>query len=599
MTVPAIARPGELIGLTGNGRPQDVFAINAPLKDGSGLTLEKRDRLSYAILQKVAAEYRGEFFDKRLTVNLGVGAPFFRRNLTNYCATSSAGGFVECGSAANVTGFLTGTPTQTVVASAAAASGATCTTAATPVCTFPTQGPQQRIFNYKKILPTAGFTFQVYDKTDVYGSYSKNIQVPGTDNLYNSFYFPAASEKAQPKPEESDNFDLGLRYRSSKLQWQIGGWYTLYTNRLASSYDPDLDKSVYRNLGKVTKYGWDATLAYQPIRQLSVYAFGSYLHSKIENDVEAFRTTAAGPLGPIGTIVYAPTAGKRESNAPVYTFGGGATVDVNPVSVGIDVKRTGPRYIYDTNETIKQAVTVNGAVQTFDIYSNKAPAYWSVDLNARVGFEWAGLNKNTYFQFNVRNLFQQLLGWLDQLGQRLSEPGPDLQLGRCDHGLRFAAEHADRLWPHGHRIVHHRLLIAPATKRGKAAVPHPRGGGFLMRPAGWPLLPACRVAAVPLRAGQSARRIRAARSHIRGRTPPDHMWRRIPRTRRNAGCRETPRARHDPFRDSGSNNSPGRRRGGRRSNALPRLRRAARSRRRRPGDYSCPACRRCRGAAPS
>ncbi|MES2289029.1 MAG: TonB-dependent receptor [Pseudomonadota bacterium] len=395
---------GETIFLANNGKPLDVFAINNPLLGSDGLALQKRDRLSYAILHKVSADYRGKFFDDKLVINVGVGAPFFRRNLTNNCATSSASGFVECGSATGVSAFLTTNPTQTVIASAATASGATCT--GTPsVCTFPTQGPQQRIFDYNKILPSAGFTFEVYDRTDVYGSYSKNIQVPGTDNLYNSFYFPAGSEKAQPKPEETDNFDVGLRYRSSKLQWQIGGWYTIYTNRLAASYDPDLDKSVYRNLGKVTKYGWDATISYSPIKELSFYAFGSYLHSRIENDVEVFRTTAAGPLGPIGTIVYAPTAGKRESNAPVYTFGGGANLDVSPFSIGVDFKQTGPRYIYDTNEPLRQVLTVNGTPQTFEIYPEKTPAYMLVDLNARVNMEWAGLNKSTYFQFNVRNVF--------------------------------------------------------------------------------------------------------------------------------------------------------------------------------------------------
>ncbi|NWN33727.1 TonB-dependent receptor, partial [Klebsiella michiganensis] len=79
--------------------------------------------------------------------------------------------------------------------------------------------------------------------------------VPGTDNLYNSFYFPAGSDRAKPKPETTDNFDLGIRYRSSKLQAQISGWYTNFHNRLAQSYDPELDRSVYRNLGTVRKYG--------------------------------------------------------------------------------------------------------------------------------------------------------------------------------------------------------------------------------------------------------------------------------------------------------------------------------------------------------
>ena len=52
-----------------NGNPIDVFAINNARADVTGTTLQKRDRLSFAILHQVAGEYRGEFFDERLTVN--------------------------------------------------------------------------------------------------------------------------------------------------------------------------------------------------------------------------------------------------------------------------------------------------------------------------------------------------------------------------------------------------------------------------------------------------------------------------------------------------------------------------------------------------
>jgi iron complex outermembrane receptor protein len=382
---------GETGFLQLNGKPFDVFPINDPIADANGRVLQKRDRLSFAILHQAFAEYRGEYFDGQFVVNAGLTAKFFKRNLTNYCATSSASGFVECfgSDTTALAAWLAGTPTQP----------ATSTTAA-----FATQGPQQRVLNYKKLLPSFGYTWSLTPQVDVFGNFSQGIQVPGTDNLYNSFYFPRNTPQANPKPETTDNFDLGVRYRSSTVQAQLSGWYTNYQNRLASSYDPELDRSVYRNLGKVKKYGIDGTIAYQPIRALSVYAFGSYLKSEIQDNVEVFRTTVAAPGVPVGTIIYAPTKGKRESNAPTYTFGGGATLDLKYVSVGVDVKRTGPRYLYDTNEPARQIV----AGTTYVVYDAKAPAYTLVNLNARVGLDWAGLNKNTYFQLNVMNLFDEL-----------------------------------------------------------------------------------------------------------------------------------------------------------------------------------------------
>lgn len=392
---------GETGFLQANGQPFNVFPVNNPLTDVNGRVLQKRDRVSYAILHQVAGEYAGRFGD--LKVNAGLRAPFMRRNLTNNCATSSAGGFVECftDDAAALAAYLGNAAPQTVPGAG----------------TFNIQGPQQRVFNYNRLLPNVGFTYDVTPQAAIFANYSKGIQVPGTDNLYNSFYFPSTTAQANPEPESTDNFDVGVRYNTGRFQFQMSGWYTIYTNRLASSYDPEIERTVYRNLGKVTKYGFDGSIAYKPIDAFSVFAFGSYLHSEIKDDVVVGRTTVAGPLGPIGTAIYAPTAGKSEAGAPTYTFGGGFNATLGPIELGGTVKRTGPRYVYDTNEPIRQIV----AGTTYQVYGNKTPAYTIVNLNARVGLEWAGLNDKTYFQFNVMNLFDEL--WVGGLQQNLNQ-GP-------------------------------------------------------------------------------------------------------------------------------------------------------------------------------
>jgi iron complex outermembrane receptor protein len=415
---------GETGFLKYNGQPYDVFPINDPVLDANGRALQKRDRLSFAILHKAAIEYNGDFFDDTVHITAGLGLPFFKRNLTNYCATSSAAGFVECfGSDSTAqAAYLAANPSQYVIAAAAAPTGATCTSVPQPapaaplnICSFATQGPQQRVLNYKKALPSIGYTADITNQISLFGNYSKSIQVPGTDNLYNSFYFPVTAEQANPKPETTDNFDTGIRYRSSQVQAQVVAWYTDYNNRLAQAYDADLDKTIYRNLGKVKKYGFDGSIAFQPIQQLNLYAFGSYLKSEIQQDVIVARTTVAGPLGPVGSPIYAPTAGKREAGSPTYTFGGGAQAILGPLELGVNVKRTGPRYIYDTNEPVRAIV----AGTTYEVFGNKAPAYTLVDLNARVGLEWAGLNKNTFFQLNVLNVFDELFvgGYSGNLNQ--------------------------------------------------------------------------------------------------------------------------------------------------------------------------------------
>ena len=366
---------GEVGALELNGEPIDVFPVNAGLADISGSILQKRDRLSRAILHQVSAEYRGEFMDERLVVNLGVRAPFFRRELQNNCFTSSASGFVECfGSNALMLSTYAGlNPTAAL--------------------------PQNRVFNYNKVLPNIGFTFDVTSNVSVYGSFAQGLSVPGTDSLYNAFFFPVATARARPNPETTDSFDGGIRFRSGNIQAMVAGWYTQYHNRLASAYDPELDQNVYRNLGSVRKYGIDGSIAFQPVPELALYLFGSWNKSKIADNVATGEVTTLG----VTTTIFAPTAGQRESGSPTYSFGGTVRGILGPLDIGLTGKRTGPRYIFDTNLPVFGGTT---AVPT-TLYGAQAPAYWLVNMDARLNLGFLGLNDRTHFQLNVYNLFDK------------------------------------------------------------------------------------------------------------------------------------------------------------------------------------------------
>lgn len=383
---------GQVGLLYPNGEPFDVFPVNDPQSDVTGSVLQKRDRQSYAILHQVSGEYSGSFFDEALRVTLGLRAPFFTRDLQNNCFTTSDSGFVDCfgeGDPRNAE-YLAVNPTNSIGQ--------------------PMQGPQQRILKYDEILPNAGFIFNPADRFSIFGNYSKGLQVPGTDALYNAFFFPANTPSARPEPETTDNFDFGVRYRSPIIQGQLVGWFTKYDNRLASAYDPVTERNVYRNLGAVDKYGIDGSIAVTPIPQLFFYLFGSYMKSEIKDDVQ-FGTCSAGQVtaGTYGcTVVDAPifvaTAGNRESGAPAYTYGAQVRGMLGPVDLGLTAKRTGGRYIYDTNLPIYGGT----AADPYVLYPAKTNAYWLVNLDARVNLEWAGLNDRTYLQLNVYNLFDKL-----------------------------------------------------------------------------------------------------------------------------------------------------------------------------------------------
>ncbi len=398
---------GEVGLLIGNGEPVDVFPVNAGLTDANSSILQKRDRLSFAILHQISGEYRGEFIDGRLVVTAGVRAPFFKRDLTNNCFTSSAGGFVEC-FGTNTTLATTAQGLNPYVATTNATTGAiTVTGWATP---------QNRVLEYSKVLPNVGFVFDVASNFSVFGNFSQGLSVPGTDNLYNAFYFPAGTARAKPTPETTDNFDFGVRYRSGMVQAQMSVFYNQFHNRLASAYDPEINQTVFRNLGDVKKYGIDGSIAFMPSENFSIYLFGSVLKSEIRDNLAVGENLDGSPI-------FALTAGRREAGAPKYTFGATARANFGPVEFGLTAKRTGERFIFDTNEALFTGTFLaNGAkactavpvctapttaVAATQVYGATAPAYWLVNFDARVNLEFLGLNDKTYLQLNVYNLFDQ------------------------------------------------------------------------------------------------------------------------------------------------------------------------------------------------
>jgi len=372
---------GPLSTLNQNGYTNQYFPIDAPLTDANGNVIQKRNRLSYAILNQGSAEYRGKFFDK-LTVTAGLRAPYFTRKLNNFCVTESGGTFVDCFTdPVSQAAFLAATP------------GAVA--------------PIKRNLHFHKLLPEGGVTYDFTPVLSAFVSYSKGLQVPGTDNLYQSLAF--APGTAQPVPETTDNINTGVRYRSSKLQAQLVGWYTFFDNRLASAFDPIQDITVYRNLGKVHKYGVDADVAYTLDQHFTARVFGSYLKSRIMDNVQTGECSAAnvtahasagiGSCTTVGQPILALTEGKRESGAPVYTLGGRVDANFDPVSFGAQIKRTGRRYVNDQN----MPIVVSGS-QVFGAF---AKGYTIVDLDARISLAPLVHTDRTYFQLNVTNLFDK------------------------------------------------------------------------------------------------------------------------------------------------------------------------------------------------
>ncbi len=366
---------GEITTMLANGEPLDIYAIDTPLLDVYGNEVNKRDRLSYAILNQLSAEYAGRFGD--LNVVAGLRVPFFTRELNQNCYTTSDNGFVDCPA-----------PGQDLAAYEAANPDYVA--------------PLSREYNYDKLLPSIGFTYQITDAFSAFGNYNMGLSVPGTDPLYDSLYIPD-DQRARPVPETTDSFDAGFRYTSGNVQAQIAGWFTRYENRLASAFDPTARNGegavVFRNLGRVDKYGVDASVSYAPTDNTLLYVFGSLNESEIDEDVLGGecgldRDGAPTPaqygctLTNVGQQYFLPTGGNAESGTPTYSFGGRGQVVFGDLELGVQAKVTGGRWINDLN-TIK------------------APSYTLVDFDLRYNVAEFSNGTTAAVQVNVTNIFDE------------------------------------------------------------------------------------------------------------------------------------------------------------------------------------------------
>ncbi len=87
--------------------------VGHPVLAADGSELRYRDRKSYAVLNQVSGDYEGDFFDDMLHVSVGLRAPFFERDLHQYCYTVEKAGTVGPNSSSYSPGSTAYCTTQT------------------------------------------------------------------------------------------------------------------------------------------------------------------------------------------------------------------------------------------------------------------------------------------------------------------------------------------------------------------------------------------------------------------------------------------------------------------------------------------------------
>ena len=334
--------------LDAQGDPEDVFAgrNGEPVITADGAELRGRDRYTVAELNQVSLGYSGKFVDDRVRLSLGIRAPYFKRELNQYCYTNLVGGNQYC---------------TTQVPNAPNADGNVTFTGVTGTFKPPYDGNKK----YDKVLPNVGASYEFFDNNNVYVSYAKGFSAPRTDNLYNAQILDVL-------PETTDSYEIGYRYDGSRVLATAALWKSDFDNRIVTSYDADLGYSVDRNVGEVKLWGVDTSLGYQILDGLSLYGSASYINSEVQDDM---------PGGAAGVVI--PTAGKELVETPDWTLGARVEYEIGPVTMGVQGKYVGERWATDIND-------------------EAAPSYTVFDADLRYAFAAFGLD--SFVQLNVINV---------------------------------------------------------------------------------------------------------------------------------------------------------------------------------------------------
>ena len=362
-----------------SGDPEDVFAgrEGERIVSADGQPIKGRDRFSIAELNQYSLEWRGTFAEDKLIATVGVRAPFFKRELNQYCYTPDGGnggpGAIQAGGG---TLCLSRTPNATL------ANGNV--TFVTPMTGAAVQfiPPYSKTVKFDDILPNVGLSFMPWDKHMFYLSYAEGLSAPRTDNLYSVRRQPDGSIGTPlPESETTKAYDLGWRLNASSTIASLGLWKIDYTNRIVSTFDPDLGYSVDRNVGDVDMWGAEGQIAQRIGQSFSVSASASWTKTELQENQ---------PFGlvPGGAEQFLLLKGNALVETPEWQYALRADYEiVDGLHVGLQGKWVDERFSTDTND-------------------ETTPAYTVVDFDASYIFHLAN-DSSLQFQFNITNLLDE------------------------------------------------------------------------------------------------------------------------------------------------------------------------------------------------
>ncbi len=188
------------------------------------------------------------------------------------------------------------------------------------------------------------------------------------------------------KPEQSDTYELGLRYNSGRFAGVLAGYYVNFRNRLLTiptSVGIVGSVNALQNVGEVRAAGIEASGTFKLDGGWSLFASYSYNDNTYRNDVVIRTLDTAG--NPVVTTI--PTAGKKVVDSPEHILHGEVAYDVDRLFGRIGASYMSKRFFNYLNDRSVEGRTL---------------------VDAAIGYRFdIGMRKPIELQLNVTNLFDE------------------------------------------------------------------------------------------------------------------------------------------------------------------------------------------------
>lgn len=196
--------------------------------------------------------------------------------------------------------------------------------------------------SYDIWLPTAGLSYALTDMVEAYVSYGKNFIRPYAYmplvTLYsnNRAKFQSAGITLNDlfrgyDMEESDNVDVGIRFKTGFAEIMPTFFYAKHDKLLTTVYDPRVGLNYQQNIGKATGYGVELASSFFVSDWLTLFINPTYQHLTYDDDITYQGRTLE-------------TEGKQVVDTPRWMVVTGAIAKFGDFTVTPRMRYIGKRY---------------------------------------------------------------------------------------------------------------------------------------------------------------------------------------------------------------------------------------------------------------